>query len=630
MIYVKRKHTDKMAEDETFEALVSFLGKKKKSACAKDQSGTENDGNAVLRPARTVCATKPVAMSIEDAIDYYNPAGHPAGTPNIEYGIIVNLAHIVKLFGKTWLKKHFNIIAIPPPGEKKAYVYEKVMKAYFKIGKGENLDLVFPRIHWSFFSERGLTGRMPVPNITRTLNVRGSTAISSLFDYQLATLEMLFEGVLNDTKPEPNIAYLKMDTGTGKTRIGAAIIERCAVPTVIIAPTDAIRMQWIKEVSELLPTLKILKYTKAKDGVHDVTGKYDIVVGVINTMSKMPLSFMKTFGLTIIDEAHEYCTDLFSRILWISQTKYVVGLSATPSSRPDGLDRIVIKHLGNPISGITAGCVDFQCIVRAIKYRGNPEYAITEMTKTGTVSNILTIANVIRDPQRLLLVAKCAKWVLNMPEHKIRRSDMPLSKFDGCRKQNKHGLYIFAEHRDYLPLIREALINGIPGVEVSIPEMDPDYKDIINFIDPEDDLDNDPDSDLPDINTGVAMEGREVTVLRGGVDESVILNTQYVACVTYGFGRRGLSLPQMTSMLFATPRKTGLEQIVGRILRRNSDPSIMRVVIDIVDDSVSLFSQYKFRSAFYRLRKYDIYEQKITWKEVEGQWPPPTKKQFRQ
>ena len=100
-------------------------------------------------------------------------------------------------------------------------------------------------------------------------------------------------------------------------------------------------------------------------------------------------------------------------------------------------------------------------------------------------------------------------------------------------------------------------------------------------------------------------------ILRGGAtdrDHELSRATRLVL-TTYGFSRRGISLPQMTAMIRATPRRTQTTQISGRITRRTSDPamrSIKRIVVDIVDTECGLAGQISDRREAYRARGWEI------------------------
>jgi hypothetical protein len=68
----------------------------------------------------------------------------------------------------------------------------------------------------------------------------------------------------------------------------------------------------------------------------------------------------------------------------------------------------------------------------------------------------------------------------------------------------------------------------------------------------------------------------------------------------------------MTAIVLTTPRRNGSKQIIGRILRRGSDESIIREIVDIVDMRCNLHSQYYDRKKIYIEKGYDITTIKIS------------------
>ena len=82
---------------------------------------------------------------------------------------------------------------------------------------------------------------------------------------------------------------------------------------------------------------------------------------------------------------------------------------------------------------------------------------------------------------------------------------------------------------------------------------------------------------------------------------------------TYGFSRRGISLPDMTALVLASPRRHGSTQTLGRILRRGSDESILRVIVDVVDVCTGLKSQSTERKRAYTMKGYPVTKIKYSY-----------------
>lgn len=71
-------------------------------------------------------------------------------------------------------------------------------------------------------------------------------------------------------------------------------------------------------------------------------------------------------------------------------------------------------------------------------------------------------------------------------------------------------------------------------------------------------------------------------ILMGGVQIEEVLDKRIIF-TTYGYSTEGVSITKMDALILATPRKSRIKQIVGRILRRDGDVSSIRQIIDIVD-----------------------------------------------
>lgn len=424
--------------------------------------------------------------------------------------------------------------------------------AYFN----KNGHIVFPRIKAPVFLKHKLIDSISIEYNNEPRTIDSHQISMPLYDYQEDIITYLINNNFSSESinSRKGICYLQMDTGLGKSRIGCALVNKLRYPTLIVVPTIAIGDQWIDEFKELYPEMKTGFYHNIKKITPDI---YDVIVIVVNTLTKKDISFMDGYGCIIFDEAHEYYTTCNGKILWLAQTKVVLGLSATPLERPDELDKYVILHLGQPIYAkdiVNVASVKFTGIVKCINYYGSYKYIEPVLNKNGTSSTILTIGNIIQDPFRIQIIIKEIKRLYN----------------------DKHGIFVFAEHRNFLDVLKEHLTGLDVTIEDSVAESD-------------------------------------TSIFRGGIHKSDIQRTKelsktraHVVLTTYGYSRRGISLTEMTSIIMTTPRRNGLKQIIGRILRRGSDESIVRNIIDIVDVRCNLRSQYFDRKKIYIEKGYPI------------------------
>jgi superfamily II DNA or RNA helicase len=82
-------------------------------------------------------------------------------------------------------------------------------------------------------------------------------------------------------------------------------------------------------------------------------------------------------------------------------------------------------------------------------------------------------------------------------------------------------------------------------------------------------------------------------------EQAAVIFGAKVILTTYGFSSTGLSLPRMTAVILATPRRSGTEQTIKRIMRHGSDMEITREIIDIIDCATALRRQFSARKKTY-------------------------------
>jgi len=444
-----------------------------------------------------------------------------------------------------------------------------------------------------------------------------------LYDYQEAAVEYLCSpaGPLGPLAVAGYraAAYLGMGTGLGKTRVALGVIVRRGEPALFVVPTDEIGQQTIDEAAELYPDLVVGFYRnppKTSRRVPAGPRTHDIVVVIVNTLRDKGPDFLEGYGTVVLDEAHEYHSPCNCRVLWLSQAApAVLGLSATPEERPDGLDRLVPLLLGpvveaTGIPGFDIGAVSFSGEVRIVEYAGHPDHCETATTPAGTMSAILTIGNIIEDEARLRLVAAEVDRLYRLhetaePDELLRLGLGPRPVADATPTHpageiRRHGVFVFAEHREYLPALRRALLERLRPAEVFAPELD-------------------------EAETGAGAPLSKVSILRGGVARTAVRAARragaHVVLTTYGFSRRGISLPDMTALVQATPRRNGGRQILGRVARRGSDESIVRQVVDFVDVRTGLRGQVSDRRKVYAEKKYPETRIAVSWEDYPAPEP---------
>ena len=71
---------------------------------------------------------------------------------------------------------------------------------------------------------------------------------------------------------------------------------------------------------------------------------------------------------------------------------------------------------------------------------------------------------------------------------------------------------------------------------------------------------------------------------------------------TYGYMGTGKSIPKMDTILLLTPRRSGIEQIIGSIFRPGKNKN-ERLVVDIIDWKINLKNQWYERKHIYEKQK---------------------------
>lgn len=525
---------------------------------------------------------------------------------------IAALRALVGLMPYRKILSNLTCTEIPHPGRAKQYARRKLL-AYKVSGDGKMLCVPIGRAG-ILVKLVGKPPRMMRPAcapqgapLAASAIVRGEQALP-LYDYQTVAVSHI-SNALTKQLEEAGVGsfYIEMDTGTGKTIVGCEVIIARKVRTVIIVPNHAIAEQWFDELNDRLPHAKTALFQNAKPVNPEL---YDVVVIIINTASGLPAPFYSAFGLAILDEAHEYVSPEYHKVLWhIQHCAQHLGLSGTPTGHPSGMDRWSCLMLGAAVklSAITDYVPPvFQGSVRVVQYWAQPEYTAPVAGPQGTTSAIMTVGHICEDPYRLKVVVDeiirlATMHVWASPIEKLAAGlDARLAAgLDSGTRQ--HGVLVFAEHRAYLDAINEEIRRRDPGLDVECELDEP---------------------------IGAAGAG-VVSVLRGGIKSGALSEARgrgaHIVLTTYGYCRRGVSLKDMTALVLASPRRNGGIQITGRILRQGSDMNIKRVIVDIVDRAMT--SQLTDRKKAYKVRGFPVSEVTIRAPHAEPPVVEPTEEE---
>jgi superfamily II DNA or RNA helicase len=249
--------------------------------------------------------------------------------------------------------------------------------------------------------------------------------------------------------------------GRGKTFMAIMIAAKLGHKFMIIVDKEFLLDQWMGELKSLLPGLRVgilqkdikqigeverkaltideLKVALKKAGL-PVTGtravllerlravvpeeppvRYDCCIAMIQTLSQREFGHdeFQSFGLTIFDECHHLGAEHFSRALLKVQTKWMLGLSATPI-RDDGLTKVFEWFIGKPVYWEKMREADPDVIVQRVGFSSDdPAYAEVPVDARGDPVLPTLLTHVVACEERNLLIDGILRKVLEEPRRKI-------------------------------------------------------------------------------------------------------------------------------------------------------------------------------------------------------------------
>ncbi len=138
---------------------------------------------------------------------------------------------------------------------------------------------------------------------------------------------------------------LAAPAGSGKTVMALALLAHRKQPTLIIVHTRELMDQWVERIATFLavPAKEIGRIGAGKHNLGD-----RVTVGMVQTLYKCAAKVAPHIGHLVVDECHRVPSRTFTKAVTAFDTKYMLGLSATPWRR-DGLSRLIFWHLGDKV-----------------------------------------------------------------------------------------------------------------------------------------------------------------------------------------------------------------------------------------------------------------------------------------
>lgn len=274
---------------------------------------------------------------------------------------------------------------------------------------------------------------------------------------------------------------------------------------------------------------------------------YDCTICMIQTIvqKEIPANSFDGFGFTIFDECHHLGAQHFSRALMKIQTKWMLGLSATPQ-REDGLTKVFEWFLGPPVYWEKTREPDatVSVLVKSFRYE-DPDYAEAPVDWKGDVIMAHLLGKVVDYKPRTKAIADIiSAWIQESSERRI---------------------LVLSERKSHLEEF-EALLQPL-GVVI-----------------------------------GYYIGGMKETERDASAANARII------LATYAMASEAMNIKTLNAVVLASPRKR-VEQSTGRILRvRPEHRNLEHRILDFIDSHDLYMGQWRKRLAYYRQCHYNIYQ----------------------
>lgn len=364
-----------------------------------------------------------------------------------------------------------------------------------------------------------------------------------------------FQGTLRDVQrpvvdafltPEPHDGILSLHTGGGKTVCALYIASQLKLPTLIIVHNSFLWDQWYDRIRTFLPYARV---GRIQGDTCEVDDK-EFVIAMLQTLSmkEIPVSTFKPLGLVVVDECHHIASEVFVQALPKVTSKYMLGLSATPS-RKDGLMHVAHWFLGPLLyTSDTGDKVDSDIQVEVYEYKNDdPKFNEILYNAQGVMFTSLMV-------NKLAECAHRTSWLVEILTDIL--TECPVRQVLVLTDRVQH---------------TKDMLEGLP---TWLKE-----KSAI-------------------LSTDVKADKR-----------AEFCSSKSVLIATYAMCKEGFDVPTLNTLVMATPRPD-IDQIVGRILRVEKSARTQHpLIVDIVDPQFR--RQFQERNALYKKRHYTVTKMEI-------------------
>jgi superfamily II DNA or RNA helicase len=234
------------------------------------------------------------------------------------------------------------------------------------------------------------------------------------FEYQLEDrrrtlpeVDFTFQGQLRDFQEKAladilahDFGTLRAPTGAGKTIIALSAIAARRQPTLVIIHTKELLNQWIARIETFLqiPKTEIGVIGSGKQIIGD-----RITVALVQSLYKCAEDVAPYIGFLVTDECHRAPSRTFSEAVTAFDSRFMLGLSATPWRR-DKLTRLIYWFLGDLVHEVdTTALQEAGHILKAKVIWKDTDYQ-TDLDPSEQYSRMLS--ELTQDHERNMLISR--------------------------------------------------------------------------------------------------------------------------------------------------------------------------------------------------------------------------------
>jgi hypothetical protein len=199
-----------------------------------------------------------------------------------------------------------------------------------------------------------------------------------------AAIPASFNGTLTDVQTkavagivEHEIGVLVAPPASGKTVMGASLIAKRAVSTLVLVHRRPLLDQWVNQLAMFLGT-DPATIGQIRGGRRKPTGVLDVAMIQCLVRKDVVDELVAGYGQVIVDECHHVPAVSFERVMNQVRAKYILGLTATPRRR-DGHHPIAdmqlgpVRHTIEAKAAAAARPFEHKLIVRETSFRSKIE-----------------------------------------------------------------------------------------------------------------------------------------------------------------------------------------------------------------------------------------------------------------